>query len=225
MALAPAGDWGARVLAAFRQELEAGGGTLLATAQYDSARTDYSAAITDVTRTGESLARCHRLEAALATKLQCEPRRRGDIEVIFAPAPATTERLLQPQLRFHYAGDIATYATSDAFDPDLRANDELDGLMFPDMPWVLGGDRADAVQAAARTAWPTGGPRRGRLYAFGFDAFELAEALQHRGAGGELGLAGLTGRLSIGEAQRVRRELAWAQIRDGTLQRLPPDPQ
>ena len=32
------------------------------------------------------------------------------------------ERLLRPQLRFHFAGDIPTYATSDAFEPDVRAN-------------------------------------------------------------------------------------------------------
>ena len=43
VALVPAGDWGTRVLAAFRQELQAGGGDLLATAQIDGARTDRAA--------------------------------------------------------------------------------------------------------------------------------------------------------------------------------------
>ena len=52
--------------------------------------------------------------------------------------------------------------------------------MFPDMPWMLGGDLAEAVRAATRDAWPTGGPYRGRLFAFGFDAFRLAQALRHR---------------------------------------------
>src|SRR5439155_1283950 len=83
-----------------------------------------------------------------------------------APAQPSTERLLRPQLRFHYAGDIPTYAISDAFEPDVRANQELDGLMFPDMPWMLGGDLAEAVRAVTRAAWPTGGPYRGRLFAF-----------------------------------------------------------
>src|SRR5205807_261775 len=83
----------------------------------------------------------------------------------------------------------------DAFEPDVRANEELDGLMFPDMPWMLGGDLADAVHAATREAWPSGGPQRGRLFAFGFDAFRLAQALRRRGAPGDVSLAGLTGRL------------------------------
>ncbi len=64
-----------------------------------------------------------------------------------------------------------TYATSDAFEPDPRANQDLDGLMFPEMPWMLGSPLAEAVRAAASQAWPCGGPRTGVLFAFGFDAY------------------------------------------------------
>jgi len=223
VALVPAGDWGTRVLAAFRQELQAGGGDLLATAQIETARTDYSAAITEVLRQSDSTARYRRLESILGTKLQFEPRRRNDIEFIFAPAPANLERLLRPQLRFHYAGDIPTYATSDAFEPDVRANEDLEGLMFPDMPWMLGGDLADAVHAATREAWPSGGPHRGRLFAFGFDSFRLVQALRHSGVSGSVSVVGLTGRLSLDGQRHVRRELGWAQLHDGELRLLPAD--
>ena len=223
VALAPAGEWGTRVLAAFRQELQAGGGDLLATAQIESGHTDYSSAITEVLRISDSNARFHRLESILGTKLQFEPRRRNDIEFIFAPAPANLERLLRPQLRFHFAGDIPTYATSDAFEPDVRANEDLEGLIFPDMPWMLGGDLADAVRAATRAAWPAGGPYRGRLFAFGFDSFRLMQALRHPGVNGAISVAGLTGRLSLDAQRHVRRELGWAQLHEGELRLLPSD--
>jgi outer membrane PBP1 activator LpoA protein len=221
VALVPSNEWGTRVLAAFKQELIAGGGDLIATAPIDAARTDYSASITEVLRINESIARYKRLESVLGTKLQFEPRRRADIEFIFAPAQAATERLLRPQLRFHYAGDIPTYATSDAFEPDTRANEDLDGLMFPDMPWILGGDLADAVRAASRDAWPSGGAYRGRLFAFGFDAFRLAQGLPHHGVAGSINIEGLTGRLSLDADRRVRRELGWAQVHNGELRLLP----
>jgi len=221
VALVPAGDWGARVLAAFKQELQAGGGDLLATAYIESGHTDYSAPITEVLRLNDSSARERRLESILGTKLQFEPRRRSDIEFIFAPAQANIERLLRPQLRFHYAGDIPTYATSDAFEPDVRANEDLDGLMFPDMPWMLGGELADAVHAATREAWPSGGPYRGRLFAFGFDAFRLAQALQRAPVSGNISVEGLTGRLSLDSERRVHREIGWAQLREGELHLLP----
>jgi len=222
VALVPAGDWGDRVLGAFKQELQAGGGELLGTGVIDASRTDYSGPITEVLRISDSTARYKRLESSLGTKLQFEPRRRGDIEFIFAAAQAPTERLLRPQLRFHYAGDIPTYATSDAFEPDVRANEDLDGLMFPDMPWMLGGDLADAVHAATGDAWPTGGPHRGRLFAFGFDAYRLAQALRRRGPTSNVSVDGLTGHLSLDGERRVRREMGWAQLHNGELHLLPP---
>jgi outer membrane PBP1 activator LpoA protein len=221
VALVPAGDWGTRVLAAFRQELQAGGGDLIGSSTIDTGRTDFAASITEVLRISDSNARYHRLESILGTKLQFEPRRRNDIEFIFSPAPANLERLVRPQLRFHYAGDIPTYATSDAFEPEVRGNEDLEGLMFPDMPWMLGGDLAEAVRAATRDAWPAGAARRGRLFAFGFDAFRLALALRRAGTGGEVNVEGLTGRLSIDPERRVRRELGWAQLHDGELRLLP----
>ena len=220
IALAPAGDWGTRVLAAFRQELESGGGELIATATIDTGRTDYSEAVTQSLGISASQARARRLEGLLGTKLQFEPRRRADIGFIFCPAPANTERLLRPQLRFHFAGDIPTYATSSAFEPDVRANQDLDGLMFPDMPWMLGGDLAEAVRGATRDAWPNGGLARSRLFAFGFDSYRLAVALRNRP--NDVNIDGLTGRLSFDAEHRVRRELNWAQLHDGELRALPP---
>jgi uncharacterized protein len=220
VALVPEGDWGTRVLAAFRQELEAGGGVLLADVALDSTRTDWSPEITQVLRINESRAREKRLESVLGTKLQFEPRRRADLDFIFAPSPAATARLVRPQLRFHYAGDVATYATSDAFEPDPRANEDMDGLIFPDMPWMLGGDLADSVRAVAREAWPTGGPRRNRLFAFGFDAFRLVVALRAPGASGNVSLDGLTGHLTLDADRRVHRELAWAQLHNGQTRPL-----
>ena len=221
VAIVPAGDWGARVLAAFKQELEAGGGTLFAAATVDPSQTDFSEPVMQILRISDSQARYKRLESILGTKLEFEPRRRADLEFIFAPAQPNTERLLRPQLRFHYAGDVATYATSDAFDPDPRANQDLEGLLFPDMPWMLGGDLAEAVRAALREAWPNGGPRRGRLFAFGFDAFRLAVTLRERGSN-TVAIEGLTGHLSVDAERRIHRDLNWAQIHDGEIKMLQP---
>ena len=220
VAIVPAGDWGTRVLAAFKQELEAGGGTVFASATIDSSQTDFSEPVMQILRISDSQARYKRLESILGTKLEFEPRRRADLEFIFAPAQANAERLLRPQLRFHYAGDVATYATSDAFEPDPRANQDLEGLLFPDMPWMLGSDLAEAVRASLRDAWPNGGPRHGRLFAFGFDAFRLAVTLRERGASNGVNIEGLTGRLTVDAERRIHRELNWAQLHDGEIKLL-----
>jgi outer membrane PBP1 activator LpoA protein len=220
IAIVPSGDWGTRVLAAFKQELEAGGGGLFASTALDSSLTDYSDSITTVLRISDSSARHRRLESILGTKLQFEPRRRGDLEFIFAPAQANVERLLRPQLRFHFAGNVPTYATSDAFEPDPHNNADLEGLMFPDMPWMLGSDLADAVRNALQSAYPNGGgPRRNRLFAFGFDAYRVAAALQ--GGATNIQVEGLTGRLTLDPEHRIHRELGWAQIHNGEIKMLP----
>jgi hypothetical protein len=222
VALVPESDWGTRVLAAFKQELETGGGVLLDEVALDSTRNDWRLEITQVLRLAESEARHKRLESVLGTKLEFAPRRREDLDFIFAPTSSVnTARQLRPQLRYHFAGDVPTYATSDAFEADPNANEDMEGLIFPDMPWSLGGDLADSVRAVAREAWPTGGPRRNRFFAFGFDAFRLAVALRGRAGTQPVNLDGLTGRLTIDSERRVQRELAWAQLHNGTPRPAP----
>jgi outer membrane PBP1 activator LpoA protein len=219
VALVPASDWGRRVLAAFTQELNAAGGQLLDSASYDAGSTDYAAAISQVLRINESESRNKRLESVLGTRLTFQPRRRGDVTFIFSAGQSQQERLLRPQLKFYFAGDVPTYATADAFEPNVNANQDLDGLIFPDAPWMLGGALVDSVRDAANAAWPTGGPKRNILFAFGFDAARLATALRsmpaQSGNATSLSIDGLTGHLTIAADGHVLRDLMWAQIRDG----------
>jgi len=219
VALVPSGEWGQRVLAAFTQELNAAGGSLLDKASYDGGSSEYAAAISQLLRINESESRNKRLESVLGTKLTFQARRRGDVAFIFCPGQAQAERLLRPLLKFYYAGDVATYATADAFEPNSNANQDLDGLIFPDAPWLLGGALVDGVREATNAAWPVGGPRRSILFAFGFDAARLATALRavpaQSGNTTSLSVDGLTGRLSIAPDGHVLRDLMWAHIVNG----------
>jgi hypothetical protein len=224
IAIVPAGDWGSRVLGAFTQQLQSGGGTVLASTMIDPSQADYSDELKQVLGIDQSRARLEKLESLLGTRLEFVPRRREDIQFIFSPASAGVERLLQPQLRFFYAGGIPTYATSYAFEPDPRANQDLDGLMFPGMPWMLGSPLADAVRSAAGQAWPSGGPRLGDLFAFGFDAYRIAEALRENRAPSSLDLSGLTGQLTLEPDGHIHRQLVWAQLRGGEVTQPPSSP-
>lgn len=225
VAIAPTGEWGNRVLAAFTQELQAGRGVLLAQASYDPASHDYSEPIKLMLGVADSEARLRRVQAATGGKLEFEPRRRADLEFIFAPGMSTNARLLRPQLRFHYAGEVPIYTTSAAFAPEAGAsNRDLDGVLFPDMPWLLPDStvaslKQDAAQSSA--GWNT------RLFAFGYDSCQLALAIA--GAGGDLRrvlVSGLTGQLSVDPNGRVRRDLQWARISGGEPQLVgtPPAP-
>ncbi len=216
VALVPAGEWGTRILGAFTAELELLGGQLLARGVYDPSDSDYTPVIQQVLRLSDSRERHARLASTLGIKLEFEPRRRGDVEFIFVAAQASHSRLIRPQLRFHYAGDIPTYSTSEAFEPDETANVDLDGIIFPDMPWMIASDPvSDELRGSVTHAWPARANRRGRLYAFGYDAYRLIPSLRNRLQGARRLVPGMTGRLAIEADGRIYRDLDWAQIRDG----------
>ena len=136
------------------------------------------------------------------------------IQFIFAPSNLPTPaRLLRPQLRYHLAGDIPTYTLGDAYEPHPTANEEIEGMMFPDMPWMVGDTSLTAeVRNVAAQAFGDSGPRRGRLFAYGFDAMRLASSLQR---GAPIGPDGLTGTLSMDAQGRIRRSLNWVRIKSG----------
>jgi outer membrane PBP1 activator LpoA protein len=211
--LTPEGDWGNRVAAAFDEELRAAGGYTLGQSSFGGIRNDFSDSITQVLRTNDSRARHQRIQSAIGQKLEFEPRRRADIQFIFAPSQPGAARLLRPQLRFHLAGDIPTYTLGDAYDPHPTANREIDGMMFPDMPWMLGDTGLSGeVREVARQAFGDPAARRGRLFAFGYDAYRIASSLQR---GAPVNPQGLTGTLSVDEFGRVRRTLDWVRIENG----------
>jgi outer membrane PBP1 activator LpoA protein len=234
--LVPTGEWGARVLAAFAQELQAGGGTIVAQGSYDPGGHDFGPQIRTVLGTDHSYARRQRLQALAGGKLEFEPRARADLDFVFVPGQAASVRLLRPQLRFQYAGNVPVYATADAYALDGGvANQDLEGLVIPAMPWLVPGSPAqslhDAAQAAAGSdgstaagtaggspddnSWQTG------LYAFGYDACQLALAVSGGSRNG-LRIAGLTGQLSVDADGRIRREPLWARVaRNGLPQVLP----
>jgi len=220
IALVPSGDWGARVLQSFREELEAGGGAVLGTETL--AGRDLGNAAQSLLRLDASTARHRRLQSVLDMPLAFQPRRRADVDFIFMPGTAATLRQWRPQLRFQGAGDIPAYATSDAFDG--RAGDELQGLIFPDIDWMIAPQapvvaalRAAAVEALDDT------PRRSRLFALGHDAWLLQSAVRAgRSPSSAAPLSGAVGSLFVDEDGRVQRSLRFARIDDGQVKLLDP---
>jgi uncharacterized protein len=224
VALIPRGDWGNRVNDAFTRELAAGGGSLIAVASYDPAGHDYGNELRDVLHIDDSNARAQRLQTVLGGKLNFEPRRRADIQFVFiASASATTSRLIEPQLKYFYAGDIPSYSLSNAYEPDsTSSNQDIDGLMYPDMPWMVSGDGSiDEIRNSIAQAWEGRAAWRSRLFAFGYDACQLMLAMSAKGRNPlDAQVAGLTGTLHFDPDRRVLRDLIWVQIRNGEPRRL-----
>lgn len=217
LVLLPNNEWGRRLFSAFDTELQTLGGQIAGMRFYDPSERDYSGPIRALLLMDESRARANALSAALGSRLEFEPRRRGDAQFVFIAAQPVQGRSLRPALRFHLADDLPVYATSDIFDGASQANQDLEGVMFPDMPSVVS---PDAVSTELRTTlnrhWPARARGRGgRLYAFGFDAYRLVPLLKAGKFGRQHATPGMTGLLSADDKGRVHRELDWARISDG----------
>ena len=207
LALVPQSDWGRRVQAAFAAELAAAGGQLLDQADYAPDTADFNELLQKLLRTDG--------------KRGSTPR--ADAQFIFVAAQPLAGRLIRTQLRFNYASALPVYATSDIYDPAGTSNVDLDGLIFLDMPWVLDPyGPATAARATAEKVWPDRAGSRGRLHAFGYDAFRLVGELRRLRGRTSTPLPGLTGRLDVDGEGRVHRELDWAQIVDGKPVSPPP---
>jgi outer membrane PBP1 activator LpoA protein len=216
LVLLPNNEWGRRLFSAFDSELQTLGGTIAGMRFYDPTERDYSGPIRALLLIDESRSRANALSAALGSRLEFEPRRRGDAQFVFIGAQPVQGRSLRPALRFHLADDLPVYATSDIFEPDSQGNEDLEGVIFSDMPWVIS---PDAVSTELRTAltqhWPVRARGRGRLYAFGFDAYRLVPLLKAGRFGREHAVPGMTGLLSVDQQGRVHRELDWARVSNG----------
>jgi hypothetical protein len=94
----------------------------------------------------------------------------------------------------------------------------MDGLVFPEMPWLLhGGQGAPELWDAVQADWASRSRGRLRLYAFGYDAFRLAQQLY--GSAVAAGVDGLTGLLELPRADgRIERGLQFARVEGGRPQ-------
>ncbi len=216
VALIPNTDWGIRLLSSFQGEFERLGGELLQFRRYDPDSQDFSVAITTLLNLSRSNQRYQRLAANIGIPLEFEPRRRQDVDVIFVAANASNGRLLAPQLRFHYAGDLPTYATSEIYSPARSTSDsDLDGILFPDSPWLLSPDiTAAELKTALAVYWPQRVAQWPRLFAMGFDAYRLIPLL-YNPSGRFTALPAMSGELSLDADGRVHRQLPLAQFREG----------
>jgi outer membrane PBP1 activator LpoA protein len=220
VALLPKSDWGERVGRALDTELKSQGGSLVGQTFYDRKGRDFTDPVTSVLLINESIARAKALSAALGSKLEFEARPRADLQFVFLGAEPAQGRLIRPTIRFHVADQVPIFATSDIYEPDATANSDLEGVNFPDMPWLISPDEgAVQLRAALNRYWPGRARERGRLYALGFDTYRLIPLLLSQGTNAATNEAsGVTGRLSIDNNGNVKHQLNWARIVNGRAQ-------
>ncbi|KQQ57531.1 hypothetical protein ASF66_19755 [Pseudomonas sp. Leaf129] len=212
-AMIPKGDWGDRVLNAFRQDWEANGGTLIAAERVDQP-VQLAQQIADMLNVRNA-------GGGLQSSSGAQGSRRQDIDFIFLAATPQQAQQIKPTLNFQYAGDLPVYATSHVFSAsgDQAQYNDMTGIRFCETPWLL--DASNPLRQQVTRQWPQANGSMGRLYAMGVDAYTLAARLGQLKALPDSRVEGLSGNLGMGANQRIERQLPWAQFVGGQVQRLP----
>lgn len=214
LVLAPRGSWGENVAARFATNWRELGGSVVSQGLFSASRKDYSQVVSSSLNISASKQRAQSLRNLLGQRLQFEPYRRTDIDFIFLLARPHEARAIKPLLRFHYAGDLPVYATSQVYSASSRPDRDrdLDGLMFTEIPWLLGEDTPLREQISRHL--PKSGSRQ-RFYAMGVDTYLLHPRLAQLQRFPHSQVFGNTGSLRMDAQRRITRELQLARIKNG----------
>lgn len=218
LVILPEGEWGQRLYQSFEETWQQLGGTVLEQQVYPSEQSDFSKQIRAALNLDESDERHRKLEKLLHENLKFEPRRRQDVDFIFLAAFPRQARLIRPQLKFHYAGNIPVYATSHIYSGkrNRHADRDMDDIIFEDIPWVLyTPNNTPPLQKTINQLWPEESDQYTRLFAMGIDAYNLIPHLNHLKSYSYERYNGETGILSLDAYHRIFRQLSWARFRNG----------
>ena len=214
----PNTDWGQRIAQAFVERWELLGGIVVSTEAYEESSSDHSFAVQEILNINNSTGRKSALSALLGTKLEFQPRRRQDLDMLFLAARPVTGRLIKPQINFFQAHDIPVYSTSHIYTgtPDPVNDTDLNQITFGDMPWLLRNDsRAKLLHASVEAKAQSEGNLK-RLFALGMDAYLLSRVLPYLDADAVVTLKGVTAdRLNINKDRHIERQLTWARFEKG----------
>lgn len=215
IALVPQTEWGDRVLAAFDKRLRELGGGVLKSARYKPGAVDYGDIIQDLLNLQASQSRHNALTGIIGSKSEFEQHRRDDIDFIFMASRPSEGHMIWPQLRFYRATGLPVYGTSLIYNG--TADNELNGVRFCDMPLML--LQADSSWASLRsdTADLPAIKTQPRLFALGYDAYNLVNLMQAGKMQTGAVIPAASGGLLMKANGAIARTLGCAQFREGGI--------
>ncbi len=214
LVLIPGGEWGDRVEAALLKRMASNEGVALDIERFY--REDNLRAVTaDLLGITVSRDRAIQVERTIGMDVEFEPRRRQDADAIVMVAEPTVARQFKPLFAFYFGGDLPVYSPSIIYEgtPAPSRDRDLNGVIFTDIPWVLGDDNELRTRATENLSGTRGQP--GRLFAMGADAWHLSKRLPLLRQVESASISGQTGILTMTAEGSIHREQLWAQFRNG----------
>ncbi|WP_196778628.1 penicillin-binding protein activator [Cognatilysobacter tabacisoli] len=144
-------------------------------------------------------------------------QKEGGVDAVFIATRGSAARTLMPKLALAGLAGKPRVATSQLLAGTGKPAEDrvLDGIAFPGETWTLRGTRGLPSAASAAAMLPTAKGPAARLFAFGFDAWQLTAYLERLATTADGAVEGATGVLRMDGFGVVQRTPAWSTFSGG----------
>ena len=214
----------ARMSNAFISEWQALGMHQVETATFNTNK-NMRNGIATLLNVADSKKRIKQIESLVVKEVHSFERNRRDADAVVIFANASQTELINPIIESSispFADILPVFASSRSYSTKKNMNSmrDLRNLRFMDMPWMLPDHDYPTLKATYNSLWPKHQDNNLRLFAMGYDAFNLIAHLRPLQQLPQYRFTGLTGDIYMDEQQQLRRILPWGQIKDDKVVKI-----
>jgi outer membrane PBP1 activator LpoA protein len=179
---------------------------------------DMRSKVSEMLDVAQSKLRIRQIEQLADVDVFGVERNRRDIDsVVLFANPEQTELLnpiIEASLSPFARKSLSVFASSRSYSLDLTNNSlrDLRNLTFTDMPWMLPDHKWQKLALQTNQLWPQRQDNLLRLFAMGFDAYNLLPKLRLLKTLPQINSDGLTGKISVDGNGVLYRRLPLAQV-------------
>lgn len=179
-----------------------------------------------------SQTRIKQLNSRLKHNIKSEPRNRRDIDMIYLVGSAAQTRLIKPYIDVNispFADIIPVYASSRSHSNFSDKNhtsstNDLKGLIFTQIPWLLESkQRNKQLNVLSNKLWPKRTDSLSKIFAMGFDSFNLLGKLSLMKQASYIRHFGQTGVLKLNNSNIITRSLIWGEYKNDMVMQISMD--
>jgi outer membrane PBP1 activator LpoA protein len=185
--------------------------------------------VSEMLDVAQSKHRIRQMEVLADVEVFGVERNRRDIDAIVLFANPEQAQLLNPIIEASLSPfaqkSLSVFASSRSYSLDLNSNSlrDLRNLTFTDMPWMLPDHGWQSLASQTTQLWPQKQDTLLRLFAMGFDAYNLLPNLRRLKTLPQVISYGLTGEINVDEKGILHRRLLWAQVAQDRVKLLEMD--
>ena len=220
-----------RIALAFSQQWQKSAGHPVDIVYFDEGK-QMQTSLKDSLDISASQTRIDQLNGRLKDNIKSEPRNRRDIDMIYLIGSAAQTRLIKPYIDVNtspFSDIIPVYASSRSHSSfndkhNSSSTTDLQGLTFTQIPWLLQSQQQNkALDVLSDKLWPKRTDSLSRIFAMGFDSYNLLSTAFHMKQLPYIRHFGQTGTLTLSDDNILTRSLIWGRYQDDKVMQVAMD--